>query len=190
MRTLILTIAAASVLAACGSDAPDAEAVEEGNFTVDPETGDTTSSIITEDGSASFKSGASVDADLPAGFSIYPGAEIVSVTNISRGENKGAMVTMLSDASAAELAAFYREQAQAAGVAIELDMTVDDGIMLGGTGADGLNFSLNTVPEEVVPDEESSDGESGKDNDAEPIRPKREDGRITAQLVVSKGLVN
>jgi len=97
---------------------------------------------------------------------------------------------MLSDASAAELAAFYREQAQAAGVAIELDMTVDDGIMLGGTGADGLNFSLNTVPEEVVPDEESSDGESGKDNDAEPIRPKREDGRITAQLVVSKGLVN
>jgi hypothetical protein len=145
MRYVVLGIGLAA-LAACGSDRTGTIEDDEGN-TVDYAIGEdgetTTAEIQTADGNASIRSGANVAVDLPDGFSIYPGADVVNTTRIDGAQGSGTMVTLESDSTPEQLAHFYRKQADAAGVKVQMDMTTENGKMIAGQSEQGISFSLN-----------------------------------------------
>lgn len=143
-----LTSAALLLLAACGSEQEGQFTTEEGErgeYSIDPATGETTARIETEEGTATLRSGASVPVDLPEGITIYPGAGVVSNTVVDHADGSGAMVTLRSEDTPQKIAAHYRREAKAAGYAISLEMTIEDGTLIGGERPDGAVFSLNTT---------------------------------------------
>lgn len=150
-HSLALSLALGLSLVACGSEQSgtfeDGEGGE-GTYNVDTENGVTTSEITTPDGTARMESGAGVKANLPAGFSIMPGANTVSSSNITTEQGSGSM-TMLEVAKPAdEVIAFYRKQAEAAGITIQLEMNSNGTQVIGGEGKDGLAFSLTATEAE------------------------------------------
>ena len=148
-RSLLL-VATVLALSACGpekTEPADSDATESGEYSVDRTSGETTASIEGPDGTTTMRSGANVPVRLPAGFTLYPEAQVISNTVIGRGEGEGALVTFTSDASPEEIAAHYRREAQAAQIDIEVDATINGGAMLVGRGKDGLSFSLNATPQ-------------------------------------------
>ena len=145
---LAIAGAAALLLAGCGSERSgmfETEGGETGAYSVDASGEEITATIKTPEGSATMQSGADVPVDLPRGFSIYPGAEIVTNTVFEQAGSKGALVTMESDAAAAEMIAFYRKQAEGAGIEIELNLDTDTMQMIGGKSADGSPFSFTAT---------------------------------------------
>ena len=81
--TLAILTPFALTLAACSSETSgtfEGEDGETGEYTIDSSTGEATATITTEEGTATLRSGASVPVELPAGFTTYPGAEVVSNT--------------------------------------------------------------------------------------------------------------
>lgn len=135
-------IPATLILAACGSQSDDAASDADTSYSVDEESGVTTSQITTPDGTAKMESGAGVKAKLPDGFTIMPGAKVISASNISTEQGSGSM-TMLEIAKPAEdVIAHYRKQAEAAGIKIQLEMNNEGTRMIGGEGEGGLTFSL------------------------------------------------
>lgn len=158
----IATILAASVmLAACGGSEIkgefETEDGEDASYSIDEDSGETTATIKTEEGTATFRSGENIEVDLPGGFTIFKGAKVLSNSVFEQNDAKGVLIVMESDASPKEMAEHYRKQAESAGVEIKLEMTLNDGQMLGGEGPDGATFTFNA---------------------------NREDGKTSAQLVV------
>ncbi|MDC0886339.1 hypothetical protein OAS19_00905 [Altererythrobacter sp.] len=154
LHTRLLFVAfAAGMVSACGSEpsgTSEAEGADSATYTVDPEDGERSASITTEDGTATMQTGENVSADLPGGFTIYPGAVIESVTNVNQADAKGSLVVMTSRDSPQSLTEFYKKQATDADISIELEMTVNGGTMIGGSNAGtGLTFSLNASPSET-----------------------------------------
>jgi hypothetical protein len=159
----LLFLLPALALAACGSETSgtfEGDEGEEGSYTVDHESGETDISIQTEEGELSIKSGANLGVDLPDGFTLYPGVEVVSNTTATQGDGQGAMVVMTSEDEPEELVEHYRKQAVAAGVTIETELKTAQGIMIGGEG-DGTTFTFNAGTQ---------------------------DGKTSAQLFVSRGI--
>ncbi|WP_284126023.1 hypothetical protein [Parerythrobacter aestuarii] len=147
----IATIATASLalaLAACGSENSgtfETEDGEQGEYTVDSDGDGMNATITTEEGTATMRSGENVKADLPDGYTIYPGAKVVSVTNVDGTGHKGSLVMMESADSPDKIASFYKKQAEAAGIKIEMEMTINGGKMLAGKGEGDRIFSINTT---------------------------------------------
>ena len=134
------------VLSACGSEKSgsfETEDGEQGTYEIDQATGETTARIKTDDGTAVMRSGKNVAIDLPNGFAVYPGSEVISNTTFSQGDTKGALLTFDSGAEPAELVEYYRKQAEAAGFEIQIEMSVNDGKMIGGEGPGDSFFSVN-----------------------------------------------
>ncbi|MEE4154292.1 MAG: hypothetical protein V2I27_09045 [Erythrobacter sp.] len=151
----IVTFSALSALslalAACGSESSgtiEGENGERGEYTIDQSTGETKATIRTDEGTATLRSGADVEVDLPAGFTAYPGATIVSNTVVNQAQGSGSMLFFETDDPPADVIAFYKRQAEAAGVDIQLDATINGGAMIGGENPDGLTFSVNANPGE------------------------------------------
>ncbi|WP_374406099.1 hypothetical protein [Pelagerythrobacter sp.] len=139
----VLVLVAVLALAACGSERSGTQEVAAGDAS---EAGDAvTATIETDEGTARMRSGADVPVDLPRGFSIFPGAEVASNTVFDQAGSKGALLTMESDAPAAEMIAFYRRQAEAAGIELELNLDTDTMQMIGGKSADGSPFSFTAT---------------------------------------------
>lgn len=147
MRLAGTAISASLILAACGP-APEEETAadqdvqefETGSYEVDPETGETRAVVYNEDGTTTMHAGETVVPRLPEGFSIYPGAAIRNTVQIGRDEGTGVMVSLASEDSPADLVAFYRRQAEAAGVDIELDMQTGAMTMIAGEAPGGTSF--------------------------------------------------
>lgn len=138
-------------LAGCGSESSgtiDGENGERGEYTIDESTGETKATITTDEGTATLRSGADVEVDLPDGFTAYPGANVVSNTVVSQAQGSGAMLFFETDDSPAEVIAFYKRQAEAAGVKLQLDASINGGSMIGGESEDGITFSVNANPGE------------------------------------------
>ncbi|MEO1729956.1 MAG: hypothetical protein AAFR64_04390 [Pseudomonadota bacterium] len=154
MRFALKTIAPLALigaLGACGSESSgtfSGEDGETGEYTIDRETGETSATIETAEGTATLRSGADVPVDLPAGFDVYPGATVVTNTVVNQGTGSGALVTMSSADSPADIAAYYKAQAVEAGVEIQMEMVTNGGQILGGESADGLTFSMIASPGE------------------------------------------
>lgn len=147
----VTLIAAATLgLAACGSEASGdftTEDGEDGEYSVDYETGETNVTLDTPDGEVSMRSGSDVPIDLPAGFALMPGATVVSNTVVDQADGRGALVTFTTDKGAEEIAAFYRKQAESTGIAIHIETTMNGGKMLGGENeATGTTFSITAYP--------------------------------------------
>lgn len=158
MRAGIKAIAVGlcALLTACGSDITEREgeaaqgsAEEAGQYSIDPETGETAASIETDGGTATVRSGANVPIDLPAGFALFPDAEIVSNTRFEKdGGNQIVLVSFSSEAASSEIAAFYRDAAEAAGFKIMIDATINGGALITGENDQGAVFTLSTSRED------------------------------------------
>lgn len=150
MRISIAIISAALCLSACGADTSETaetEDLETSSYTIDEQSGETTATITTEDGVATLRSGESVPVDLPEGFSLFPGAQVNNNTTFSLDDSRGAMIMFQSDAEPQAIADFYREQAESAGIKIEVDLSINGGKTLGGESEAGRTFTLNASRE-------------------------------------------
>ncbi len=152
MRIWMMAGLAAGTLTlfACSSEESGVVVDEDGNevnYSIDKETGETAVTVETEQGTATMRSGDDVPVDLPGGFTVYPGAEVVSNTIVSHGDGEGAMIFMETDATPDDLAEFYRAQAKDAGIEIQMDMTAENTKMLAGETKEGMVFSLNATRE-------------------------------------------
>ncbi|QUL38244.1 hypothetical protein [Erythrobacter sp. JK5] len=148
MRSLS-TIFAGSVallLAACGSERSGeftTEDGESGTYTIDGGSAEASATIETPDGTATMRSGANVPVDLPGGFTLYPGASVVSNTTIDHADGKGTMLMLQTGDAPEKVIGHYRKQAEAADVKIQLQMTTEQGMMIAGEGPGGLTVSVN-----------------------------------------------
>ena len=144
--------AAASVLTltACGSETAGEFTTEDGEtaeYTIDSDTGETSMTVDTEQGAVSMRSGADVPIDLPAGFSMIDGAQVSTNTVIDQAGSRGALVNFTTSKTPDEVFAFYREQADAAGIDIQIETKMNGGGMIGGeNAATGLIFSVTAYP--------------------------------------------
>lgn len=137
------------LLAACGSESSGTFSDDDGQtgeYTIDNSTGEATATITTEDGTATMRSGADVPVDLPGGFTPYPGGEVVANTVVKQGEGSGTLLTMTTSDDPDTVAAFYKAQAEAAGIEIQMEMTTNGGKMVGGESSEGLTFSIIASP--------------------------------------------
>lgn len=145
---MILAVAGAGMLAACGGPADGTYQTEEGTVEVDSDASGGRSEIRftgKHGEEAVITSGTNVAVDLPAGFGIYPGAQVVSNTSMSSAEGDAAMVVMTSADKPAELVAHYRQQAEAAGVTIEMEMNQNGTLLIGGELPAGGGFSFTAM---------------------------------------------
>jgi len=138
MRKAII-LSASLTLAACGGNADTQGDIttsegESLSYSVDDEDGGTTVKVETEDGEAVMRTGKDIAVKLPKDFTLYEGAEVVNNTLFEQGDSKGALIVLESDATPDELAAHYRAEAESAGIAIKMEMSVNDGKMFGGEG--------------------------------------------------------
>ncbi|BDI61615.1 hypothetical protein [Qipengyuania nanhaisediminis] len=152
-------------LAACGGEETGefvTEDGDEGQYEVDPVSGETSMTVDTADGAVSLRSGANVPLDLPAGFTLITGAQVLTNTVVDQAQGKGTLVSFRTEKSPDDIAAFYRQQAEAAGIAIQISTEMNGGRMLGGENeASGMTFTVTAYP--------------------------AEDGTTTGQLVIGEG---
>lgn len=113
-----------------------------GSYSVDLEIGETRAVVNNEDGTTTLRAGERLVPRLLPGFTIYPGAEIRNTVQVGRGEGIGVIVSLASEDPPADLVAFYRQQAQAAGVAIRIEMTAGTMATIAGEAPDGTAFSF------------------------------------------------
>ncbi|AKH42167.1 hypothetical protein FHS61_003067 [Altererythrobacter atlanticus] len=149
MRKLVVAGTAAMLLSACGSGESGTVQTEDGEVSYESSESDgqTSMQITGPDGEeVNISSGQGGEADMPAGFELYPGARVVSNTKINQGPAQGTMVMMQSSDAPAELVKFYREQAENAGIEIEMELKTGDGQMISGKDQTGTAFSFNANP--------------------------------------------
>lgn len=133
----IVTLCSALALAACGSGADDADNADSATITIN-----------TQQGQSTIQTGPNADVTLPAGFTVYPGANVISNVTADFGEGAQTTLTLQTSASLATVAAFYKKQASAAGVNLATDMTTPESVMLGGETPAGTVFGLIAAPSE------------------------------------------
>ena len=137
------------MLAACGSETSGeftTESGENAEYTINEDSGETSMTIKGEDGEATLRSGADVPVTLPDGFTLFPGSKVVTNTVVDQPDGKGTMVTFETDAPADKVVAHYRDAAKAAGFDIQLEMTTNGKMMVGGERkADGSSLSVTAT---------------------------------------------
>lgn len=146
MRLWILA-GACVALGACGSEQSGTVTNADGSkteYSVDADGTTSTATVTTEDGTATFETGSGVKAELPDGYTLYPGSKVVTATKASSPNGDMRLVMFESSDEPKVIAEFYRKQAEAAGVKLELEMTTEQGTILGGRDEEGTNFSLTT----------------------------------------------
>lgn len=147
MRKFVIC-AAVLALAACGGDSGTVE-TEDGTVAYDTDGGGTEMRLTDDEGNETIiNSGSNVDVDLPAGFTVYPGAEVASNTVMNGAQGQGNLVIMTSSASTEDMVTFYKQQAETAGIDIQLEMNTADSRMIGGEGPNGLFVSFNASESE------------------------------------------
>ncbi len=154
---IALSMIAALGLSACSSERSGEftnDEGETGSYSVDPDSGETNMTITSDEGTTTLRSGSDVPVNLPLGFSVYPGAIVTNNAVVDHNGGEGSMVIFETSGSPDEVIAFYREQAETAGIEIKVDLTINDGGMLGGEGSDGEVFTIN-----VSANEEGSNGQ-------------------------------
>lgn len=146
MRTATFIAASALLLAACSSETSgtfETEDGEKGDYSYEAETGTGTIRVETEDGVATLSTGTEITDKLPGGFTVYPGANVLSSTVAEQNGGSATILILESEDQPQALLDHYRSQAEAAGVAIEVEMKTATGTMLAGESEDGMSFSFN-----------------------------------------------
>ena len=145
----ILVLAA---LAACGSEGAGttvAEGGDESSYSVE-RNGDSVEVRATgQDGEEVIvAASAHGSASLPLGFTVYPGAKVVSNSTIETHDGKGSVLYLTTPASREDVTRFYRGQAEAAGIAIATQSTNNAAHSIAGEGSGGKTFMMtaSTTP--------------------------------------------
>lgn len=95
-----------------------------------------------EDG-ALLRSGPRVPAQLPPGFSVHPGAKIIANTVVQRREHTRSLLVMETTETIYEVMRFYRTQARAAGLEVQVDLSGEDRASLGGHLKGGGDLTIS-----------------------------------------------
>ncbi len=146
---LVVVCGTALAMAACGSETSGEFTTEDGKnaeYTIDKDSGETSMTIKGEDGDATLRSGASVPVSLPDGFTLFPGSKVITNTVVNQPDGQGTMVAFEADAPADKVVAHYRDAAKAAGFDIQLEMTTNGTVMIGGERkADETSLSVTAT---------------------------------------------
>lgn len=144
-----LIACSALALAACGSERTGTFQTEDGEvqYSMGGSGDQGTFSLKTDEGEFTMQTG-SGNVDLPAGFTRYPGSTVVSNITMNSPEGSNSTVTMNAGDAVDKVVAFYRRQAEAAGVKISMEMKSNDVVMVGGESENGLVFSINASPDD------------------------------------------
>lgn len=144
MKRWIASVAALVALAGCSSERSGEIETDDGtvSYTTDSAGNSTTTTITTEEGTATFTKGGQARATLPDGYTLFPGAKVMSNVEADGDGGKVNMILFQTEASPEDLESHYRKEAEAAGVKIELQMTMENGRVIGGKTPDGSNFAL------------------------------------------------
>ena len=78
----------------------------------------------------------------PGGFALFPGAVQLSRSSASQNGQSFTLQSLASDAPPQALVEHYRQQAEAAGIAVSLEVAQNGMHQIGGEAPSGLNFSL------------------------------------------------
>lgn len=149
IAALIWASGAAMMLAACGSETSGEFTTEDGEnaeYTIDKDTGETSMTVKGPEGTATLRSGAEVPVSLPDGFTLYPGAKVLTNTVVKQADGQGTMVMFETNATADKVISHFREQAKAAGFEIQLEMNTNGTMMVGGERKDGSTLSVTASP--------------------------------------------
>lgn len=126
-KSRIALFVLAIALAGCGGPDGSDNAENGESVTVPPDSDApvTEVTITNSDGEKVVQqSGAGVAVDLPDGFTLYPGAKVITNTTTDAGaDGRQSTVMVESDARPEEIAAFYKSQAEKAGMEIAIDLT-------------------------------------------------------------------
>jgi hypothetical protein len=145
--TIIIGLApAVLILSACEVAQTDEYVTAEDQLGENARVAKATGSAITgPDGKTiSQKSGSDVAVSLPKGFSLYPKAKVVSNTVTSDGAARQSTLMFQSSASPEDIAGFYKDQAQKAGMDITIDLNFDDNYTIAGDrAADGAAMTVS-----------------------------------------------
>ncbi|MEM1050579.1 MAG: hypothetical protein AAGI28_00655 [Pseudomonadota bacterium] len=154
MRISFIATAAASALAltACGSETSGEFATEDGEtgeYAIDNDSGEMSMTVETEDGTVSMRTNTETPDQLPAGFTLMSGSEVLSNTIIDQGETKGSLTTFRTDNSPDDIVAHYRGEAESAGITIQIETSMNGGKMIGGENEEnGTTFSVTAFPDD------------------------------------------
>lgn len=131
-------LVAAVFVASCNSGpSPD--------LSLDDAHGESKAVLETDRGQVVGQSGTNVPVKLPDGFSVYPGAKVLSNTSVAHSGKHEAFVVMASPDSPKAMREYYEKQARAAGVEPSLTLDGDESAMVAGTGPGGLNFTFSAA---------------------------------------------
>lgn len=131
---MILAGSLALALAACGGgDGEDGASGGTYQRTVD---------VGDEGGKMDTRVGGDIEVELPAGFSVYPGAKVIATNAVTLPQGKGRTVFMQTQDPVAEVADYYRKQASDAGVEFSNEMNSGDSQLLAGTAPSGLGMNM------------------------------------------------
>ena len=158
--------AAALAIAGCSSESADtdsADAEEEvaarGSYDIDATTGETRASYTDDEGTTTtMRSGEKVPVALPAGFKVFPGAKVTNNTRVEQADGLLVLLNLESEATPDEMVAFYRGQAEAAGIEVATTLTSGPMTMIGGEDGDGTSFSFTATREGDVTEAQLSLG--------------------------------
>ena len=145
MKKAIIAIGTALALTACGSDESGTFETDsgEGSYTVDRDGDDVNIQASSDEGEFSLTTGDDLDVAMPEGFSVYPGATVVSNMTVDQEDGGGgSVVTLQSDASVDELLAFYRAEASGAGIEIKSELDVRGMQIIAGEDSEGASFTF------------------------------------------------
>ncbi len=149
-KTMLALVGSAAItLAGCGSETSGEFTTDDGEtaeYTIDKDSGETSMTVEGPDGTATLRSGADLAVEMPAGFSLFPGSTVLTNTVVNQPDGKGTMVMFESDGTADAVMAHYRNQAEAAGFDIQLEMNTNGSMMIGGERkADGSTMSITAT---------------------------------------------
>ena len=152
--TLACLLLPVLVLSACqkaDEDGETAEAAETaepvGSYDIDPESGEVSAShkdasgVVTE-----MRAGENVVARFPEPFTAYPGATITNTTQVDRGEGVFVTVEFTTPDARDKVVAFYRAQAEEAGITPDIEVSGGETTTLGGENmAERASFALQVT---------------------------------------------
>ncbi len=137
MDRFVFTVIVPLLMSACGSDGSGKREVENDGVIA--------ATASANNGTSTMRSGKNLRADLPAGFTLYPGAKVINNTAVANQDGDGGLIIMQSNAAPADMVNFYRKQAEKAGIKLDLDIATDNGAMIAGNGPNDTTFTFNAA---------------------------------------------
>ncbi|EDL48584.1 hypothetical protein [Erythrobacter sp. SD-21] len=123
------------------------EADPAGSYDIDPETGEIRATHTDTTGlTTTMRAGEKVEARYPAPFTGYPGAKVTNTTRVEQGENLFVTIEFTTPDAREKVVAFYRAQAEEAGIDPEIEVSGGQTTTLGGENArGGASFALQVT---------------------------------------------